>query len=73
MPDLLVAILYQLPCANTELYCPYRLVAKSIKIKARRNSFFITAKLSIIYKNKAKTLKKCNYYIISLLAKVDNK
>ena len=68
-----MAILYQLPCANTELYCPYILVVKSIKIKAERNNFFITAKLSIILKTKAKTLKKCNYYIISLLAKVDNK
>ena len=28
--NLLVAILYQLPCANTELYCPYILAAKSI-------------------------------------------
>ena len=44
-----------------------------MKIKAERNSFFITTKLSIIIKNKTKTLKKYNYYTIYLLAKVDNK
>jgi len=44
-----------------------------MKIKAKRNGFFITAKYKYHFKNKAKTLKKCNYYTIYLPAKVDNK